>query len=99
MEGQHIRGPIGECDELKYKMHIVDSKFLKMSREIGISPSYLDKIKAIIADSHKDTFDSTDLAACLGIGERSARRVLKKFLDSGYGELNGKEMSTQVGRP
>ncbi|SMF04363.1 hypothetical protein [Desulfovibrio gilichinskyi] len=99
VEGKHIRGPVGECDELKYKTHIVDSQFLKMSREIGISPSYLDKIKAIIADSHKDTFDSADLAACLGIGERSARRVLKKFLDSGYGELNGKEMSTQVGRP
>ncbi|SDK91162.1 hypothetical protein SAMN05660337_1677 [Maridesulfovibrio ferrireducens] len=99
VEGQHIRGPIGEQDELKYKTHIVDSKFLKMSSEIGISPSYLDKIKALMTKSHKDTFDSTDLAACLGIGERSARRVLKKFLDSGYAELNGTEVSAQVGRP
>lgn len=99
VEGRNIRGPIGESDELEYSTHVVDSRFLEMSGEIGISPSYLDRIKALMAKTGKDTFDSADLASCLGIGERSARRVLKKFLDSGYAEINGTEVAKQVGRP
>lgn len=99
VDGKQIRGPIGEADELEYSTHVVDVRLLDMSEKIGISPSYLDKIKSLMDKTRKDTFDSSDLAACLGIGERSARRVLKKFLDSGYAEINGKEVANQVGRP
>lgn len=98
-EGRQIRGPIGEADEVAYATHVVDSGLLEMARLIGISPSYLARIKALMAKSQKDTFDSVDLAACLGIGERSARRVLKKFLDSGHAEFHGTEVSRNVGRP
>jgi len=99
VDGQQIRGPVGEADELKYNTHVVDERLLEMSEMIGISPSYLDKIKSLMGKTGKDTFDSSDFAACLGIGERSARRVLKKFLDSGFAEINGKEVANQVGRP
>ncbi|CCO25461.1 hypothetical protein [Maridesulfovibrio hydrothermalis] len=99
VDGQQIRGPIGEDCELEYKTHVVDAHLLEVSKKIGISPSYLDKIKSLMNKTQKDTFDTSDLAACLGIGERSARRVLKKFLDSGHAEVNGKEVAHQVGRP
>ncbi|WP_320170788.1 hypothetical protein [Maridesulfovibrio sp.] len=99
VEGARIRGPIGEADELEYSTHVVDDRLLDMSGKIGISPSYLARIKALMEKTRKDTFDSSDLAACLGIGERSARRVLKKFLDSGYAEFNGSEAARKVGRP
>ncbi|WP_027721658.1 hypothetical protein [Maridesulfovibrio zosterae] len=99
VDGQQICGPIGESDELEYKTHVVDEAQLKISREIGISPSYLDKIKSLMDKTRKDVFDSADLASCLGIGERSARRVLKKFLDSGYAEIHGREVANKVGRP
>lgn len=99
VEGKQIRGPIGEADELKYNTHVVDDRLLEMSRKIGISPSYLDRIRALMEKTRKDTFDSSDLAACLGVGERSARRVLKKFLDSGYAEIHGSEAAHKVGRP
>ncbi|ACS80635.1 hypothetical protein [Maridesulfovibrio salexigens] len=99
VEGTQIRGPIGEEDELEYSTHVVDDKLLEMSKKIGISPSYLDKIRSLMDKTRKDTFDTSDFAACLGIGERSARRVLKKFLDSGFAEINGREVANQVGRP
>lgn len=95
----HIQGPLGEQDELQYRTRIEDTTLLRMAKEIGISPSYLDRIRAIMDKTGKSTFDADDLAACLSIGERSARRVLKKFLDSGHAKLVGKENSHQVGRP
>lgn len=99
VEGKAIRGPIGELDELQYKTHVVDPRTLEMAQKIGISPSYLDKIRELMAKTQKDTFDASDLAASLGIGQRSARRLLKKFLDSGHAEVNGIEASRHVGRP
>lgn len=94
-----IRGPLGEEDELHYRTRIGDDTLLRIAREIGVTPSYVDRIRAIMDKTGKNTFDSGDLAACLGIGERSARRVLKKLLDSGHATLVGKENSYTVGRP
>jgi len=99
VHGDHIHGPLGDRDELHYRTRIEDSTLLRIAGEIGISPSYVDRIRAIMDKTGKNIFDSGDLAACLGIGERSARRVLKKFLDSGHATLVGKENSHQVGRP
>lgn len=94
-----IRGPLGEQEELHYRTRIGDNTLLRIAREIGITASYVDRIRAVMDKTGKNTFDSVDLAACLGIGERSARRVLKKFLDSGHATLVGKENSYHVGRP
>lgn len=99
VHGNHIRGPLGQQGELRYRTRIEDTTLLRMAEKIGISPSYVDRIRAVIDKTGKSTFDSGDLAACLGIGERSARRVLKKFVDSGYATLVGKENAHQVGRP
>ncbi len=70
-----------------------------MADKIGITPGYLSKIRALIAKTDKDTFDAHDFSICLGISERSARRILKKFIDSGFARLEGKETANQVGRP
>ncbi|MFW5489052.1 MAG: hypothetical protein ACNI3A_11665 [Desulfovibrio sp.] len=94
-----IRGPLGEEDELRYRTRIGDDTLLRIANEVGVTPTYVDRIRAIMDKTGKNTFDSAELAACLGIGERSARRVLKKFLDSGHAILVGKENSYTVGRP
>ncbi len=99
VDNDHIRGPIGDSGELEYRIRVSEAKDLEISDKIGINASYLARIKSLILNTGKDTFDSNDLATCLGISERSARRILKKFLDSGYGQLLGKETSNQVGRP
>jgi len=94
-----IRGPLGEEEELQYRTRIGDNTLLRIAKEIGINPSYVDRIRAIMDKTGKKTFDSEALAVCLGIGERSARRVLKKLVDSGHATLVGKEHSYNVGRP
>jgi len=99
VDGEELRGPIGQKEELRFRTRISDETLLKISQEVGVSPSYVDRIRAIMDKTGKNTFDSGDLASCLGIGERSARRVLKKFLDSGHAKLVGKENAHQVGRP
>ena len=99
MHEDQISGPLGEAEELRYRTRIGDETLLRIAEEVGITPSYVDRIRAIMDKTGKDTFDSGDLAVCLGIGERSARRVLKKFLDSGHATLVGKENSYNVGRP
>ncbi|WP_022663317.1 hypothetical protein [Paucidesulfovibrio longus] len=99
MHGEQLRGPLGESDELRFRTRVQDAAQLRMAEEIGISPSALDRIRSIMESTGKSTFDSADLAACLGISERSARRMLKKFLDGGHARLVGKENAHQVGRP
>ncbi|GAB6178406.1 transcriptional regulator [Desulfobaculum senezii] len=99
VNGDHMRGPVGEEGEIAFRTRVSDEASLRASREIGISASHVEKIRALMDKTGKDTFDSGDLAARLGIGERSARRLLKKFLDSGYAELVGKETAHHVGRP
>lgn len=99
VHGDFIRGPLAEEDELRYRTRVEDPDQLRRAEEIGISPSHVDRIRAVMDKTGKSVFDSTDLAACLGISERSARRILKRFLDSGYASLAGKETAHQVGRP
>lgn len=99
MHVDQIQGPIGEQQELHYRTRIEDKTLLRIAKEIGITPRSVDRVRAIMDKTGKNTFDASDLAACLGIGERSARRILKRFLDSGYATLVGKENAHQVGRP
>lgn len=94
-----IRGPLGNEKELDYPIRTSEPGDLDMAGKVGITPGYLAKIRALMAKTEKDTFDANDLALCLGISERSARRILKKFVDSGFGCLQGKETGSQVGRP
>lgn len=99
VDGDQIQGPLFESDELQYFIKVEDKKVLEISEKTSIDPSYITKIQALINKSGKDTFDSEDLCTMLNIGERTARRILKKLLDNGYGRVAGKESSSQRGRP
>lgn len=94
-----IRGPLGNDKELDYTIRTSEPRDLEMAEKIGIAPGYLAKIRALTVKTGKETFDAHELALCLDISERSARRILKKFLDSGHARLTGKETASQVGRP
>jgi hypothetical protein len=99
VDGDQIQGPLCESDELKYFIKVKDKEILEISRKTGLDPTYISKIQALIEKTGKDTFDSEDLSTTLNIGERTARRILKKILDNGYGIVAGKESSSQRGRP
>ncbi len=99
VDDDQIKGPIAESRELEYLIRVDDPVILEQSERSGINAAYLTKIKAYMDKSGKDTFDSTELSYALNIGERTARRVLKKALDSGLGEVTAKESSSSRGRP
>ncbi len=99
VNGGRIRGPLGCEAELDYPIRTLAPGDLETAEKIGIAPGYLAKIRALMAKTGNRTFDAGELALCLDISERSARRILKKFLDSGHARLTGKETASQVGRP
>jgi len=99
VDGDQVQGPLFESDELRYFIKVENKKVLEISQKTSIDPSYITKLQALILKTGKDTFDSEDLSTTLNIGERTARRILKKLLDGGYGKVAGKESSSQRGRP
>ena len=99
VDGDKIKGPLGEDEQLSYSLKVSDRKILKISKLTGISASYITKIMSLSKKTGKKDFDSKELGNYLGITERSARRILKKFLDNGLGVISGKEAVKGVGRP
>lgn len=84
--------------QIKYK-NLSDEKTIQLSKEIGISSQYIEKINGVINKLGRDEFTSQELAEILSISERSANRILKKIIDTGYGEESNLENSLGPGRP
>lgn len=97
-DGENVVGPILKKNQIKYK-NLVDEETLKLSKEIGISYQYIEKISSVIKKLGRDEFTSKELSEILFISERSANRILKSIIDKGYGEESNLENSLGVGRP
>ncbi|MEG0771855.1 hypothetical protein [Clostridium sp.] len=97
-DGKNVVGPILKKNQIKYK-NLVDEEALKLSKEIGISYQYIEKIGSVIKKLGRDEFTSKELAEILFISERSANRILKSLIDKGYGEESNIENSLGAGRP
>ena len=71
----------------------------KISEKTGLSTTSILKIIAI-ADVRKSyIFDAHQLAECLGITVRSARRIMNKIMEAGYGKVYAKKTAAAGGRP
>lgn len=97
-DGEHVVGPVMRESQIKYK-NLVDEKTLELSKEIGISYQYIEKINGVINKLGRDEFTSQELSEILSISERSANRILKNIIDKGYGEESNLENSLGPGRP
>ena len=76
-----------------------DPKLQKISEKTGLSTTSILKIIAI-ADVRKSyIFDAHQLAECLGITVRSARRIMNKIMEAGYGKVYAKKTAAAGGRP
>ena len=97
--GQTQHGPLGKEIQLEYQLISSDPKLRKISEKTGLSTTSILKIIAI-ADVRKSyIFDAHQLAECLGITVRSARRIMNKIMEAGYGKVYAKKTAAAGGRP
>lgn len=89
---------IGPIDLSKEHLSPLDEKVKKISLQTSISSPHIYKIIQLLDRKGASTIDSKELAGFLEISERSARRIINKFIDSGLGVLEvGEHLSK--GRP
>jgi hypothetical protein len=98
-QNMKIRGPINQNNETSYDLIITDERLNEISKKIGINPTYLSKLLAITKKSDNKYFCSETLANYLNISTRSARRLITKFEESGYGEIVTTAITKGAGRP
>lgn len=98
-ENNRIRGPVNEKNEINYDLRVYDEKINEIAKEVGVSATYLSKILSIMKKTDEKAFSSDTLGHYLGITERSARRILDKFVNAGYGEVVTATVNKGIGRP
>lgn len=98
-ENSNVRGPIRDSKEQVYSLQVSDRRINELAEQIGISSTYLSKILSIMSKHQVESFSSDTLGQYLGITERSARRILDKFLDAHYAEVLSFAVAKGVGRP
>lgn len=97
-DGSKVVGPIFDEARLEYSTDL-KKRHDELVEAIGISHQYIEKIDAVKKKLGRDDFTSKELSELLLISERTANRILKKIIESGYGEEAGYEVSLGAGRP
>lgn len=98
-EDEIITGPLGADNELSYSLIALDKYIIEISEKTGLSCESVAKISAMNETRQSSVYDTKELAECLDISDRSARRILNKIVDSGLGRVYAKETSQGGGRP
>lgn len=98
-ESQKIEGPLGLDQQLQYSMISFDPQMQLLSEKTGLSMESILKIQAIAEVRKSYVFDASELAECLGITVRSARRILNKIQSAGLGTVCARESAGKGGRP
>lgn len=97
-EDGSLSGPLGKPSMLHYSLKN-DAEVVRIAAEVGLSATYISKIKAIGREIGEDAFDAKKLAPFLNVTERSARRIIHALVDKGYAREVGEETSGRKGRP
>lgn len=98
-ENDNIIGPLLTKKQLNYSLASNDKKIIEISDKTGLSCESIAKIMSISKVRQSKVYDAKEFADYLDISERSARRILNKIVDTGYGEIYAKESTAGVGRP
>ena len=98
-EEEKIEGPLGLEQQLQYSMISFDPQIQAAAEKTGLSMESILKIQAIAEVRKSYVFDASELAGCLGITVRSARRILNKILAADLGTVCARESAAKGGRP
>lgn len=98
-ENDLLIGPLGHEKKLEYELISSDSRIIEISSKAEISPSSVTKLMSIIEMRKDAVFDAGQLADCLHVSSRSARRVMNKLIQNGYASVCGRESASGGGRP
>ncbi len=94
-----MNGPINREHTLRYQLISSDPKIMEIAEKTGLSATSILKIRTIIESRQSSIFDAHELADCLGITSRSARRIMNRIIDAGYGEVYAMDNGPGRGRP
>lgn len=98
-ENDVLEGPLGFEQELKYELISSDPYVQEIAAKTGLSMHSVLRIIAISEARNSYVFDAYELAECLEVTARSARRIMNKIMDSGLGKVYAKETAVSGGRP
>ena len=94
-----IQGPIGKDRQIKYELISSDPRILEITRKSGLSVSSVQKLISVAEARQSFIFDAHELAQCLDVTVRSARRIMNRVMGAGLGRIHAKEASAGGGRP
>lgn len=98
-ENNELIGPLFRENELRYQLISNDPRVMELAEKTGLSSASILKLRAIIDMRHSDVFDAHELADCLEVTTRSARRIISRLIEAGCGEVYAKENAASRGRP
>lgn len=98
-ENNIIKGPLGSSNNINYSLIASDEKIINISNKTGLSCESILKLMALSETRKSNVYDAKELAECLSVSERSARRILNKIVSSNFGRVYAKETSQGGGRP
>ncbi|MFC0561335.1 helix-turn-helix domain-containing protein [Halalkalibacter alkalisediminis] len=97
-EEKRIIGPLNEKKK-EHNIQTENEERQTLAKALQISTANLDKVIQFVKTRDTSPFTSNDLADYLGVGRRTAERLLKKFATHGYLSTVGEEMPYTKGRP
>lgn len=98
-QNRTLQGPVGQDRQLTYTLISSDPRILEITRKSGLSAASVQKIISVAEVRQSFVFDAHELAQCLDITVRSARRIMNRVLESGLGSVHAKESPVNGGRP
>ncbi|AVQ98311.1 hypothetical protein OBCHQ24_04540 [Oceanobacillus iheyensis] len=101
-EDRSVLGPVDITTNTQYERYelaITDAKLLDKADKAGMSAAYMTKLMARVARYKKYDYTAQELATTLNITNRSAHRILLKWMDAEIVEIVGEERVTLKGRP
>lgn len=98
-EDRNVIGPVEMKSPLVYELTTTDPDIIAKAEIVGMTPTYISKVKSHIHRRSMEAFSARELSTILNISTRSANRILSRWLDADLVKIIGIEKVVSKGRP